>query len=203
MSDGDWRLAVDIGGTFTDVAARRRHGDRGGRQDAHHSERPARRVSTGVGQLLAKAGCARRHHRADRARDHPHHQRADRGQDRPGRARHHRRLRRHLLIRDEHRYDMYDLQIEFPRRRSPGAHLRDRPSARRRPGRRRAPSSPRLDALGRTGCAAEVESVAICLLNAYATPPTSGRRRATSAASSASRCASRARCRRRSASTRG
>ncbi len=73
-----------------------------------------------------------------------------------------------LLIRDEHRYDMYDLQIEFPpppvpreltfelveRTGAEGAVLV-------------APTTDALDALTATLGAAEVEAVGVCLLNAY------------------------------------
>ncbi len=56
-----------------------------------------------------------RHHGADRPRHDADHQRADRGQDRPGRrSSPPTGFGDTLLIRDEHRYDMYDLQIEFP-----------------------------------------------------------------------------------------
>ena len=73
-----------------------------------------------------------------------------------------------LLIRDEHRYDMYDLQIEFPpppiprdltfeideRTGAEGVVLTD-------------PSNADLDALASQLQAAELESVAVCLINSY------------------------------------
>ena len=76
-----------------------------------------------------------------------------------------------LLIRDEHRYDMYDLQIEFP----------DPPVPRDRTfevGERTTaqgmvveePSSQDLEWLTTQLREAEVESVAVCLLNSYVNP---------------------------------
>ena len=97
MADGssapDWRLAVDIGGTFTDVvlidaASGRVVVDKTLTTPAA----PLDGVRTGVRQLLAKAGVRP----AEITAPIVHattldHQRADRRQDRPRRRRHHRR----------------------------------------------------------------------------------------------------------------
>jgi N-methylhydantoinase A len=76
-----------------------------------------------------------------------------------------------LLIRNEHRYDMYDLQIEFPeppipreltfeiaeRTTAEGAILTE-------------PGDAAIDALGEQIRGADVQAVAICLLHSYANP---------------------------------
>ena len=78
-----------------------------------------------------------------------------------------------LLIRDEHRYDMYDLQIEFaeppiPRERT--VEIDERTLA--APGEvgevLRTPSSDELDAVAAQLREMEVEAVAICFLHSYA-----------------------------------
>ncbi len=83
-SGPDWRLAVDIGGTFTDVVlidAATGRVDR--RQDAHHAggsaRRRAHRRAPAAGEGRRAAG---RDHGTDRPRHDPHHERADRRQDR-------------------------------------------------------------------------------------------------------------------------
>src|SRR5688572_3221732 len=73
-----------------------------------------------------------------------------------------------LLIRDEHRYDMYDLQIEFPAPPIPRDRtfeIAERVSAVGEVVER--PSAAALDAVTTELAAANVESVAICFLNAY------------------------------------
>src|SRR3954470_24357489 len=76
-----------------------------------------------------------------------------------------------MLIRDEHRYDMYDLQIEFPTPPVP----RDRVveiAERVNPIGEvvETPSAADLDAVTAALRAAEVEAVGVCLINAYANP---------------------------------
>jgi N-methylhydantoinase A len=76
-----------------------------------------------------------------------------------------------LLIRNEHRYDMYDLQIEFPEPPVP----RDRivEVAERTTAQGLALSSPDPGELDRVAAelrAAGVEAVGVCLLNSYANP---------------------------------
>ena len=77
-----------------------------------------------------------------------------------------------MLIRDEHRYDMYDLQIEFPEpARATRARRRDRRAD--QPGRRRR-SSCRPQPISRPsrGSSRDAKSSpsACCLINAYANP---------------------------------
>ena len=73
-----------------------------------------------------------------------------------------------LLIRDEHRYDMYDLQIEFPAppiSRDLTFEIDERTAADGRV--LTSPSDVDLVALAADLAAAEVESVAVCFLNSY------------------------------------
>ena len=74
-----------------------------------------------------------------------------------------------LLIRDEHRYDMYDLQIEFPAppiARELTFEIAERVSAAGEVV--LAPDSTGLEALTGSLRDADVEAVAVCLLNSYA-----------------------------------
>ena len=78
-----------------------------------------------------------------------------------------------LLIRNEHRYDMYDLQIEFPAPPIPRAlHVRARRAHDRR--RRGAAARPTPADARRawppSWRRARVEAVAVCFLHAYANP---------------------------------
>jgi N-methylhydantoinase A len=166
----DWRLAVDIGGTFTDVVL----------LDAASGHivvdktlttpgAPLDGVRSGVTQLLAKAGVA------------PHEITAP--------IVHATTLITNalienkighsglvttkgfgdtLLIRDEHRYDMYDLQIEFPAPPIPREltfEIDERVSA---AGEVLVdPTDADLAVLVGRLAAARVESVAVCLLNSY------------------------------------
>jgi N-methylhydantoinase A len=173
MAQADWRLAVDIGGTFTDVvlldaASGRIVVDK----TLTTPSVPLDGVRTGVTQLLAKAGVA------------PHEITAPivHATTLITNALIERKIGRSglvttkgfgdtLLIRDEHRYDMYDLQIEFPappipreltfeldeRVAASGEVLVD-------------PSHTDLVAIATELAAAGVESVAICLLNSYVNP---------------------------------
>ncbi|MEM9712793.1 MAG: hydantoinase/oxoprolinase N-terminal domain-containing protein, partial [Actinomycetota bacterium] len=112
----DWRLAVDIGGTFTDVvlldaASGRVVVDK----TLTTPSAPLDGVRTGVGQLLAKAGVSPAEitapivHATTLITNALIERKTGRAAlvttDGFGDT---------LLIRDEHRYDMYDLQIEFP-----------------------------------------------------------------------------------------
>ena len=169
----DWRLAVDIGGTFTDVVL----------LDASTGRvvvdktlttpsAPLDGVRTGVTQLLAKAAVAP----AEITRPIVHATTLITNaliEGKTGRAGlvTTRGFGDTLLSRDEHRYDMYDLQIEFPeppipraltfeideRTGAEGVVLRD-------------PSAEALDALANHLHDADVESVAVCLLNSYVNP---------------------------------
>ena len=166
----DWRLAVDIGGTFTDVvlldaATGRVVVDK----TLTTPSAPLDGVRAGVTQLLAKAGVQP----GDITAPIVHATTLITNaliEGKTGRAGlvTTKGFGDTLLIRDEHRYDMYDLQIEFPappipreltfeideRVTADGSVLTD-------------PSAEALDALTAQLQAADVESVAICLLNSY------------------------------------
>ena len=169
----DWRLAVDIGGTFTDVVL---VDASSGRVVVDKTlttpSAPLEGVRTGVLQLLAKAGVAP----AEITRPIVHATTLITNaliEGKTGRAGlvTTKGFGDTLLIRDEHRYDMYDLQIEFPappvpreltfeleeRTGAEGIVLHD-------------PDDTDLHTLARELGSAEVESVAICLLNSYVNP---------------------------------
>ncbi len=166
----DWRLAVDIGGTFTDVvlldaASGRIVVDKTLTTPAA----PLDGVRTGVTQLLAKAGVA------------PHEITAPivhattlitnaliEGKIGRSGLVTTKGFGDTLLIRDEHRYDMYDLQIEFPAppiARELTFEIDERVSA---AGELLVdPTDADLAVLADQLADASVESVAICLLNSY------------------------------------
>ncbi len=76
-----------------------------------------------------------------------------------------------LLIRDEHRYDMYDLQIEFPEPPIARSFTFEIDERTRATGEVIvAPTDAALSDLASSLRAADVEAVAVCLLNAYANP---------------------------------
>ena len=170
MSASDWRLAVDIGGTFTDVvlldaASGRVVVDK----TLTTPSAPLDGVRTGVEQLLAKAGVrpgditAPIVHATTLITNALIERKTGRAAlvttDGFGDT---------LLIRDEHRYDMYDLQIEFPEppiARDLTFELEERTAADGRVV--DEPSTEALDALAERLGAAEVDAVAICLLNSY------------------------------------
>ena len=170
MAATDWRLAVDIGGTFTDVvlldaASGRIVVDK----TLTTPSAPLDGVRTGVTQLLAKAGVA------------PHEITAPivhattlitnaliEGKIGRSGLVTTKGFGDTLLIRDEHRYDMYDLQIEFPAPPIPREltfELDERVSA---SGQVIVdPGETDLAALAAQLADAQVESVAICFLNSY------------------------------------
>src|SRR5262249_3909763 len=76
-----------------------------------------------------------------------------------------------LLIRNEHRYDMYDLQIEFPDPPIPRTltfELDERTTAEGTI--LRSPDPTEVERLAEELAASSVEAVAICFLHAYANP---------------------------------
>jgi N-methylhydantoinase A len=78
-----------------------------------------------------------------------------------------------LLIRNEHRYDMYDLQIEFPDPPVPREltfEIDERTSARGEV--LRHPSAGDIDALAESLSGAKVDAAGVCLLHSYANPTT-------------------------------
>ena len=177
MADGstapDWRLAVDIGGTFTDVvlidaASGRVVVDKTLTTPAA----PLDGVRTGVRQLLAKAGVRP----AEITAPIVHATTLITNaliEGKIGRAGvvTTEGFGDTMLIRDEHRYDMYDLQIEFPSPPVP----RDRVveiAERTNPQGDviEAPTAAGLEAITTALRNAKVESVGVCLINAYANP---------------------------------
>ena len=172
-SGPDWRLAVDIGGTFTDVvlidaASGRVIVDKTLTTPAA----PLDGVRAGVRQLLAKAGVRP----AEITAPIVHATTLITNaliEGKIGRAGvvSTEGFGDTMLIRDEHRYDMYDLQIEFPsppvprdrvveiaERTNPAGHVVERPTA------------AGLEAITSALRDAKVESVGVCLINAYANP---------------------------------
>jgi N-methylhydantoinase A len=170
MTAADWRLAVDIGGTFTDlVLLDASSGTIVVDKTLTTPSAPLDGVRRGVGQLLAKAGVAP----ADITAPIVHATTLITNaliEGKTGRA----GLvttdgfADTLLIRDEHRYDMYDLQIEFPDPPIPRAltfELDERVGAEGRV--LHAPTSAAIDALTAELAAAHLDAVALCFLNSY------------------------------------
>jgi len=166
----DWRLAVDIGGTFTDVVLL--DGESGRvivDKTLTTPAAPLNGVRTGVTQLLTKAGVTP----SDITAPIVHATTLITNaliEGKTGRAGlvTTKGFGDTLLIRDEHRYDMYDLQIEFPAPPIPRDltfELDERTTA--QGGVLTSPSEASLDALANQLRDAAVESVAICLLNSY------------------------------------
>ncbi len=166
----DWRLAVDIGGTFTDVVL----------LDAETGQVvvdktlttpavPLDGVRAGVNQLLAKASVSP----SDITAPIVHATTLITNaliEGKTGRAGlvATKGFGDTLLIRDEHRYDMYDLQIEFPAppiARELTFELDERVGATGDV--LTEPSHEALAELTEQLRSAGVESVAICLLNSY------------------------------------
>ncbi|MBU6200470.1 MAG: hydantoinase/oxoprolinase family protein [Acidobacteria bacterium] len=173
MAAPDWRLAVDIGGTFTDVvlldaASGRVVVDKTLTTPAA----PLEGVRTGVRQLLAKAGVAP----ADIVAPIVHATTLITNaliEGKVGRAGlvTTAGFGDTLLIRDEHRYDMYDLQIEFPEPPVPReriVEIDERTSAKGEV--EAAPSREQLDRIAAELSSLGVESVGVTLINSYANP---------------------------------
>jgi N-methylhydantoinase A len=169
----DWRLAVDIGGTFTDVvlldaASGRVVVDKALTTPAA----PLDGVRTGVTSVLARAGVRP----SDITAPIVHATTLVTNaliEGKTGRAAlvTTTGFGDTLLIRSEHRYDMYDLQIEFPEppiSRALTYELDERTTALGEV--RAAPTEAQLDDLARWLTEASVEAVAVCLLHGYANP---------------------------------
>jgi N-methylhydantoinase A len=169
----DWRLAVDIGGTFTDVVL----------LDATTGRvvvdktlttpaSPLEGVRTGVRQLLQKAGVTP----ADITAPIVHATTLITNaliEGKIGRAGvvTTAGFGDTLVIRNEHRYDMYDLQIEFPEPPVPRSRVfeiaeRTNPLG----AAEEQPSEQDLAAVVEALRAENVESVGVCLINSYANP---------------------------------
>ncbi len=166
----DWRLAVDIGGTFTDVVlVDASTGDVVVDKTLTTPSNPLDGVRTGVGNLLARAGVRP----ADVTAPIVHATTLITNaliEGKTGRAGlvTTAGFGDTLLIRDEHRYDMYDLQIEFPAPPIPRdrtVEITERVAA---TGEVLAvPSNDDLRLVAEQLRAMDVESVGICLLNSY------------------------------------
>ena len=169
----DWRLAVDIGGTFTDaVLLDAATGAVTVNKALTTPSAPLEGVQAAVGQLLGRAGVAPGEITAPIVHATTLITNAL-IENKTGRAAlvTTTGFGDTLLIRDEHRYDMYDLQIEFP----------DPPIARELTfeiDERTAatgevlvvPSTAAIASLVQELEAARAESVAVCLLNSYVNP---------------------------------
>ncbi len=166
----DWRLAVDIGGTFTDVvlldaASGRIVVDK----TLTTPNAPLDGVRSGVTQLLAKAGVSP----SDITAPIVHATTLITNaliEGKTGRAGlvATKGFGDTLLIRDEHRYDMYDLQIEFPAPPIP----RDRTFELRERVAANGdvvidPTEADMAAVAADLALAKVESIGICFLNSY------------------------------------
>ncbi len=166
----DWRLAVDIGGTFTDVVLL--DGSSGAvvvDKTLTTPQAPLDGVRSGVTQLLAKAGVSP----SDITGPIVHATTLITNaliEGKTGRAGlvTTRGFGDTLLIRDEHRYDMYDLQIEFPEPPIPRELTFECDERTGADGTVLAEPDPEdLARLADRLRAAEVEAVAICFLNSY------------------------------------
>src|SRR5215210_6594852 len=166
MADADWRLAVDIGGTFTDVvlidaASGRVVVDKTLTTPAA----PLDGVRTGVRQLLAKADVRP----ADITAPIVHATTLITNaliEGKIGRAGMVTTagFGDTLVIRNEHRYDMYDLQIEFPDPPVPRSRVVEIAERTNAAGTvEQQPSETDLAATVEALRAADVESVGVCL----------------------------------------
>ena len=166
----DWRLAVDIGGTFTDfVLLDAASGTVAVDKVLTTPSNPLDGVRQGVTQLLAATGVRP----ADITAPIVHATTLITNALIEGKAGRAALVTTSgfgdtLLIRDEHRYDMYDLQIEFPAPPIPATSRSRSPSGWPPDGRLIAdPSDADLAALTAAIAAADVDAVGICLLNSY------------------------------------
>ena len=169
----DWRLAVDIGGTFTDVVL---FDGVSGRVVVDKTlttpSAPLDGVRTGVRQLLAKAGVSP----GDITAPIVHATTLITNaliEGKIGRAGvvTTSGFGDTLLIRNEHRYDMYDLQIEFPAPPVPRDRVVEIAERTGPSGAVAAVPSPEgLAVVTDELRAANVEAVGVCLINAYANP---------------------------------
>ncbi len=169
----DWRLAVDIGGTFTDVVLL--DGDSGAvtvEKTLTTPSAPLEAVRNGIRSVLTRAGLAP----GDLTNPIVHATTLVTNaliEGKTGRAAlvTTTGFGDTLLIRTEHRYDMYDLQIEFPDPpvdRALTFELDERTNARGEI--LASPDEATLDSLASRIEAAGAEAVAVCLLNSYINP---------------------------------
>ena len=173
MTVADWRLAVDIGGTFTDVVLMDRASGRVVVDKTLTTpSAPLDGVRTGVRQLLAKAGVTP----SDITAPIVHATTLITNaliEGKVGRAGlvTTTGFGDTLLIRDEHRYDMYDLQIEFPAPPIPRERISEISERANAKGLVvETPSAADLKRIADELRAQKVESVGVCLINSYANP---------------------------------
>jgi N-methylhydantoinase A len=166
----DWRLAVDIGGTFTDfVLLDAATGTVAVEKVLTTPSNPLDGVRQGVTQLLAATGVRP----ADITAPIVHATTLITNALIEGKAGRAALVTTSgfgdtLLIRDEHRYDMYDLQIEFPAPPIPRDltfEIAERVAADGRV--IEDPTDADLATLTAAIAAADVDAVGICLLNSY------------------------------------
>ena len=170
---GDWRLAVDIGGTFTDIVLL--DGVSGSVQVEKILTTPAApldAVRSGIIGLLARTGVRPEEIVAPIVHATTLITNAL-IEGKTGRAAlvTTRGFADTLLVRDEHRYDMYDLQIEFPDPPVPRDltfEVNERTTAKGVVV--RAPLSGDLDVLVAQLRDSVVEAVAVCFINSYVNP---------------------------------
>jgi N-methylhydantoinase A len=166
----DWRLAVDIGGTFTDTVLL----DADSGRVAVHKElttpaNPLEGVQAAIGSVLGRAGVSATDvtapivHATTLVTNALVQRRAGRAALVVTQG-----FADTLLIRDEHRYDMYDLQIEFPDPPIPRQRvleLEERVNARGEV--LTAPATEALDRIVEGLAAQDVEAVGVCFVNSY------------------------------------
>ncbi|MCC6338936.1 MAG: hydantoinase/oxoprolinase family protein, partial [Acidimicrobiia bacterium] len=169
----DWRLAVDIGGTFTDIVlVDAATGAVEVDKTLTTPSAPLNGVRTGVMQLLRRVGVAP----SDITAPIVHATTLITNaliEGKIGRAAivTTRGFGDTLEIRSEHRYDMYDLQIEFPPPPVPRDRVFEIAERTTAQGVAAEPPTPEaLDALADELRAANIEAVGVCLINAYANP---------------------------------
>ena len=169
----DWRLAVDIGGTFTDlVLVDAASGRVVVEKTLTTPSAPLDGVRTGVRLLLTKAGVLPSEITAPIVHATTLITNAL-IEGKIGRAAMVTTtgFGDTLRIRDEHRYDMYDLQIEFPAPPVPRELVMEIDERTNAQGEVvEAPDPGQLDSLVDELRAAAVESVGVCLINSYANP---------------------------------
>ena len=172
-TSADWRLAVDIGGTFTDIVLLDAISGRVVVDKTLTTPAaPLDGVRTGVREVLAKAAVSPREITAPIVHATTLITNAL-IEGKVGRAAlvTTKGFADTLLIRNEHRYDMYDLQIEFPAPPIPRPLVFEIDERTLADGTTLAsPSAGELRRLVEQVSAAAVDAVAVCLLNSYANP---------------------------------
>jgi N-methylhydantoinase A len=170
---GDWRLAVDIGGTFTDsVLLDAQSGRVATEKTLTTPSDPLLGLQRGVVSVLDKAGVTP----GDVQRAMVHATTLVTNALIEGKGARAALVTTQgfadtLLIRNEHRYDMYDLQIEFPPPPVPRDlvfEVTERTTAEGEV--LAAPDMAQVDAVAAQLRDARVEAVAVCFLHAYANP---------------------------------